>query len=383
MTTSGLPITYFSSDSTVIAIHDTIAVIRGVGSAFITALQEGSTKYLPDSVSVKINVSKAPLLVKADNKTREYGDENPELTYNYTGFVYNETAKDLYSIPTITTKAERTSNAGTYSIHVEGGASPNYEIDYQDAILEVVKANLYISADDKDKLYGDSVPQLTCSYEGWKNNDNDSVLLSRPTLSTIADMMSDVGVYAIDVKDGKAKNYDINYQKGRLTINKAPLLITADDKEMHERENLPEFTMSFEGFKGKDTKSDIDELPIFECGATSESPMGSYPIILSGGEDNNYEFTLLEGTLTILEAIDDAIKGNKDALKATFDLQNNYLYISNLNHGQSVTLHSIDGKRLNTTIANDFGKAIINLNELAGGIYVVKANNVIYKFLKK
>ena len=383
MATSGLPITFSSSDSTVIAINDTIAVIRGVGSTVITALQEGSAKYLPDSVSVSVKVSKASLLVEADDKTREYGDENPELTYKYSGFVYNESAENLDSIPTISTKANRTSDAGTYSIHVEGGASPNYDIDYQDAILEVIKANLYISADDKDKLYGDSIPRLTCSYEGWKNNDSDSVMLSRPTLSTIADMMSNVGIYAINVKDGKAKNYDINYQKGRLTINKAPLLITADDKEMHEGENLPEFTMSFEGFKGKDTQNDIDELPKFECEATSESPQGTYPIILLGGEDNNYELTLLDGMLTILESIDDAVKGSKDTLKTTFNLQNNYFYVSNLIVGQRVTLYSIDGKQLKTDIANDFGKVVINLKELTRGIYLVKVNNVTYKFLKK
>ena len=59
------------------------------------------------------------------------------------------------------------------------------------------------------------------------------------------------------------------------------------------------FTVSYSGFKNTDTKSAFTKEPVIECEATVNSLAGEYPILVSGGEATNYDFSYSNGTLTI------------------------------------------------------------------------------------
>ena len=61
-------------------------------------------------------------------------------------------------------------------------------------------------------------PEFVITYSGWKLNDDESVLTKKPTASTEATKDSPVGTYAIVASGGEAKNYELNYQNGVLTI---------------------------------------------------------------------------------------------------------------------------------------------------------------------
>ncbi|HQB79193.1 MAG TPA: MBG domain-containing protein, partial [Tenuifilaceae bacterium] len=91
------------------------------------------------------------------------------------------------------------------------------------------------------------------------------------------------------------------FVNGSLEIGKAALTVTADNKTKNEGEENPMFTFTYSGFIGNDTANDIDEQPTASTTATADSPAGEYPIILVGGVDNNYTFTLVNGTLTVEE----------------------------------------------------------------------------------
>ena len=87
-----------------------------------------------------------------------------------------------------------------------------------------------------------------------------------------------------------------------LIVAKASLVITADDLTYERLTELPDYTLSYEGFVGSDSEKELDVLPEISCEATAESPVGTYPIRLSGGSDNNYYYTLRPGTLTVVES---------------------------------------------------------------------------------
>ena len=76
------------------------------------------------------------------------------------------------------------------------------------------------------------------------------------------------------------------------------------------------FTLSFSGFVLDDTVDDLDALPVIECEADATSPVGTYPIRLSGGADNNYAYVLNDGVFTIIDTSD--IGGV--AVQHTFDV---------------------------------------------------------------
>ena len=95
---------------------------------------------------------------------------------------------------------------------------------------------------------------------------------------------------------------DINYagtSSGTLVISKADLTVTADDKTREYNTPNPGLTYSISGFVNSETVSVIDVLPAISTAATQSSPAGTYPITLSGANDNNYTFIYIPGTLTI------------------------------------------------------------------------------------
>ena len=90
-----------------------------------------------------------------------------------------------------------------------------------------------------------------------------------------------------------------SYKGGRdyaiVNIAKAPLVITAEDKCVNYLEDIPQFTVSYDGFVNDDNENILDELPQIICDVTNEALPGVYEIILKGGYDNNYEYILVNG----------------------------------------------------------------------------------------
>jgi len=81
-------------------------------------------------------VSRAPLVVVADNKTKKFGEANPVLTVTYSGFVNNEGAAQLITLPLIATTAVTSSSAGDYPITAGGAVAANYTFTYTDGTLD-------------------------------------------------------------------------------------------------------------------------------------------------------------------------------------------------------------------------------------------------------
>src|SRR5690606_17787049 len=97
-------------------------------------LQAGNN-YTLSYVSADLVINKAVLNVKADNKTRCYGDNNPTWTISYSGFKNGDTVSSLADLPTVSTNAQPDSPAGSYSLLVEGGSSANYLFIYEEGMM--------------------------------------------------------------------------------------------------------------------------------------------------------------------------------------------------------------------------------------------------------
>jgi hypothetical protein len=85
-----------------------------------------------------------------------------------------------------------------------------------------------------------------------------------------------------------------------LTINKAPLSLTADDKTVNEGSALPTFTVTADGFVNSDTTTSLDNFTV-TTQATATSLAGIYPLTVTAS-DADYKLTLRNGTLTIQAA---------------------------------------------------------------------------------
>jgi hypothetical protein len=84
-----------------------------------------------------------------------------------------------------------------------------------------------------------------------------------------------------------------------LTVNQAPLTITANNKTMTYGGSLPSLDASYSGFVNGETAASLTTKPTCSTTATSSSPAGSYSITCSGAVDKNYAITHVAGTLSI------------------------------------------------------------------------------------
>jgi hypothetical protein len=95
---------------------------------------------------------------------------------------------------------------------------------------------------------------------------------------------------------------DSNYagsMNGALVVGKAPLTAKADDKRKLQGAANPTLTITYTGFVNGETAAVLATPPTASTTAIATSPAGTYPITLTGGSDNNYAFTLQNGTLTV------------------------------------------------------------------------------------
>jgi hypothetical protein len=116
--------------------------------------------------------------------------------------------------------------------------------------------------------------------------------------TTTATATSGAGTYPITCSGGTATNYILSYQPGTLTIAKAPVTVTADNKTIVYGQALPAFTYSVSGLLNGDPQSVVTGV-VCTTTATTTSPGGAYPITCSGGTATNYAPSYQPGTLLI------------------------------------------------------------------------------------
>jgi gliding motility-associated-like protein len=176
-----------------------------------------------------LSVGKHVITARADDKSRTYGSENPVLTITYSGFMNSDDASVLDVPPSASTAAITTSVPGKYPIILSGGSDDTYAIKLEDGSLDVVKAPLTITADNKSKIHDQANPELTISYSGFVLGQNESVLDALPLAESDVVENSDAGDYKITVSGAADIDYEIIYVDGTFTVNKADQIIYFDE----------------------------------------------------------------------------------------------------------------------------------------------------------
>ncbi|GAF02848.1 hypothetical protein JCM21142_41493 [Saccharicrinis fermentans DSM 9555 = JCM 21142] len=216
---SGLVVSYSTSDVSVATIVDGKVHIVGAGSCTIYADQAGNDSYGPaPQMEQSLTVGKAALTATADNQSKVYGAENPELTISYSGFVAGDTEADLESVPDILSLVSVSTPPGEYIIVIGDGSDDNYNFSYVDGLFTIMKGTLTVTAHDKEKSVGDENPELTYEISGFVSADDLTDLETLPTISCDATAASVAGTYDIVVDNAMDPNYNFVYENGTLTV---------------------------------------------------------------------------------------------------------------------------------------------------------------------
>ena len=247
-------------------------------------------------VNGTLDVQKTLLTIKADDKQMTQGDPLPEFTATYTGFKNNETEAALIKKPEFNCAAASDSPIGTYDIILLNAEAQNYEISYSKGTLTIIPKIVTVRVKDCSRLYGDDNPTFEYTVEGGTLN-------AEPRISCNAYKSSDVGEYEIRITWGDYKDKDANFVNGTLTVNPTPLTVAVGNYTKKRGKPLPEFEITYSGFKNYDSTYSLEKEAIATCEATEESEPGEYEIKLSGAEAKNYEMLYQNGTLTLIPPI--------------------------------------------------------------------------------
>ncbi len=251
---------------------------ENVGTYRISVAPGNNPNYSVSVVSSTFAITPAQATVSANDLSRIYGDNDPQLTATVTGTVGSDELN-------YTLSREEGENVGTYVITVTLGENPNYDITTEDGTFTIDQRAVVVSADDLSKIYGDEDPELTATETNVVREDVLDYTVSR-------EEGENAGEYVITITLGENPNYDITTEDGTFTISQADALISADDLSKIYGDEDPELTVTITGTVGEDV---LD----FTVAREEGEIVGTYVITVTLGENPNYDIITEEGTFTI------------------------------------------------------------------------------------
>ena len=213
-------------------------IASGAGEITIKAIYRENGKPIIYSNSHKLNILPLPLYVSAEDIKYKRGASLPTYKFKYEGLLSEDTlilSNVFIENPSATSEVEKTSLPGSkYPITLFPGEAYNYTmITRGEAFVTVVKPTLTIEAKNLSRGEGKENPELTYSYRGFVNNENqttEGVITSLPIISCEAGADAKAGEkYDIIVSGAATELYDISYKNGVLSIKKNPGDIAVDE----------------------------------------------------------------------------------------------------------------------------------------------------------
>jgi hypothetical protein len=194
--------------------------------------------------------------------------------------------------------------AETITVVFSSGSLTNVVTDN----IIVNPAPLTVRPNDLIRTYGATNLPLTVSYTGFIPGETleTSGVTGNPVVSTTAQTDSPAGVYPITASLGTlaAQNYTFIFAGGLLTVVQASLTVAANNVLQIYGATNPVLTVTYTGFVLGQDSSVLSGSPSVTTSAGTNSPVGSYPIVVTAGSltSPNYAFTFVNGTLSVVPA---------------------------------------------------------------------------------
>ena len=262
------------------------------GYTYVTSgpvtLKEGNEAGIITVTNTKI--PKIPITVTANSESKVYdGTALTNSGYTYTGTLL--TGDQLYvTIVGSITNVGSVVNEIT-EVKVMNGSedvTSKYKITTVNGTLTIKPKEVVVSADDKEKVYGDTDPAFTATVMGLVGDDTISYSISR-------EPGENVGSYTITPAGDEVQgNYKVTYETGTLTITPKEVVVKADNKTKVYGNADPKLTATVTGLVGEDTIN-------YSISREPGESVGSYTITPTGETvQGNYLVIFVNGTLTII-----------------------------------------------------------------------------------
>lgn len=205
------------------------ATVFGVGEYTLRATGTTNDNYHVASTSATFSVAKRTATLSIDNKQITYGDSAPAYTF---------TSADEYARALELNYVCNFSGAGNYDITATLKANDyaqNFDVtSIEKGTLTVNKRAITIKANDASTVYGNYFASANCTYTLTQGSivDGDTITATFATDYTMhsAQWSFDIEITAVDI--ASAKNYDVTFKKGTLTVTKRTIEVTYNNQNV-------------------------------------------------------------------------------------------------------------------------------------------------------
>ncbi len=215
---NGYTLGYAPGDTTFFRVNGGTVEAKQVGVSYLKALFINDIDSVIAQEEVPVVVTKAPLLIKAADVHKVYGDTLQPLRWQFTGFVNGDDSSVVDQLPSLSTPVTPSSSVGVYPINIGVGSDNAYTLSYQSGVYTVDSAELTISAVSDTVPFLNDLPALTYTVSGWRNGDSSNSFQTLPQIGTDAVQGSPAGQYDITVGGAAIANYRLVYNNGYLVI---------------------------------------------------------------------------------------------------------------------------------------------------------------------
>lgn len=238
-----------------------------------------------------LTISKRTVSIKADNKSKIYGDNDPALTFTVTS-TYNLASGDKWE-GALTRDSGQT--VGTYAIkqgNLTVDKPHNYTINFTQGTFTISQRSLTVSAAAKEKTYGNPDPELTYSITGGSLASGDGFTGSLTRTSG-----ENAGTYTINQGTLKVTNsncYNFTFKSATFKINPRAVTVKANDAYIDYGDNPPSYSVTYENLVSGDNPGHTAT-----CSYVKGNNAGTYDITVNAKTHQNYTFTYVKGTLHV------------------------------------------------------------------------------------
>ncbi len=280
-----------------------------MGTYTVLASFAGSTDYTSAIANTTFTISKTAVTV-TDNSTKytaaafsatPISIEGVSLSFTYYSGT-SATGTALSGAPT---------TVGTYTVLTSFAGSTDYTSGTPSTTFTISKATPTVSVTDNSGTYNSAAFTTTDTVAGVGSQSTSAASLEGVTLSlnyysgmsatgtAFSGAPSHAGTYTVVASFAGSTDYISGTASTTFSISQAPLTITANNQTKVVDNANPSLTFTATGFVGGDTLSSLSTQPTLSTTATTDSPVGTYPITVSGAVDTNYTISYDNGTLSV------------------------------------------------------------------------------------
>ncbi|MEE0867988.1 MAG: MBG domain-containing protein, partial [Clostridia bacterium] len=282
----GASVKYTSEDLSA----DGEAINAGTYNITATVTKDGYNTW---TKTATLTIEKKDATITVNNAAKTIGQADPEFTYTVTG---EATEGDITGIEL--TRAEGDA-VGTYEIDAKYTANNNYNVTVVKGTLTISNKKIQhvkVAGVVENKTYGDDGFKVTVTPDTESGIDTYTITSSNTDVATVENgtvTIKGAGETTITVNVEGSEVYEPFEQSWTLTVAKKDATITVNNAAKTIGQTDPEFTYTV---TGEATEGDITGI---ELTRAEGEAVGPYEIDAKYTANNNYNVTVVKGTLTI------------------------------------------------------------------------------------